>query len=150
MNVITHDDTSVTLDTGVLQTRTVKSPKRVVARLCALGIESTPPIRARKIFDSVCRFYDAMKCLDLVLLTDQPIRHEIRFKDYTLYRTGIYRGGLLHYEDKEYRSLSAFAQDHYRETHPTRTTANGWMECKTLVGDEWIKMVDLRDTYLKN
>jgi len=150
MNIITHDDTSVTLDTGVKQTRTVKTPKVVVARLYALGIETKPPIRARRIFESVCRFYATLKRLALVLLTDQPIRHEIRFKDYTLYRTGVYREGILHYEEKQFASLSAFAQDHYREVHPTRTTANGWMECKTLVGDEWIKMVDLRECYLKN
>jgi hypothetical protein len=150
MNVVTHDETTVTLDTGVKQTRTVKTPKLVAARLCALGIETKPPIRARRIFESVCRFYATFKRLALVLLADQPIRHEIRFKDYTLYRTGFYREGMLHYQDKQFTSLSAFAQDHYREVHPTRTTANGWVECKTLVGDEWIKMVDLRDTYLKN
>ncbi len=150
MNILTHDETTVTLDTGILQTRTVKCPKQVAARLCALGIESKPPIRARKIFETVCRFYATLKRLALVLLTDQPIRHEIRFKDYTLYRTGVYRNGLLHYQEKQYGSLSAFAQDHYRAVHPTRTTANGWMECKTLVGEEWIKMVDLRDTYLNH
>jgi len=150
MNVITHDDTSVTLDTGILQTRTVKNPKQVVTRLSALGIEYKSPIKARRIFESVCRFYATLKRLALVLLPDQPIRHEIRFKDYTLYRTGVYREGMLHYEDKQFRSLSAFAQDHYREVHPTRTTANGWIECKTLVGDEWIKMVDLRETFLQN
>ena len=76
MNVVTHDDTTVTLDTGVKQTRTVKTPKLVVARLCALGIESKPPIRARRIFESVCRFYATFKRLALVLLPDQPIRHE--------------------------------------------------------------------------
>jgi hypothetical protein len=149
MNVITHDDTSVTLDTGVKQTRSVKTPKLVVARLHALGIETKPPLRARKIFESVCRFYATMKRLALVLLSDQPVRHEIRFKDYTLYRVGVYRGGLLHWNDQQYTSLTAFAQQHYREVHPTRTTANGWMECRTLVQDEWVKMVDLRETYLK-
>ena len=53
MNIITHDETTVSLDTGVIQTRTVKCPKQVAARLSALGIESKPPIRARKIFETV-------------------------------------------------------------------------------------------------
>ena len=150
MNILTHDETSVTLDTGILQTRFVKTPKQVVARLSALGIETKPAIRARRIFESVCRFYATMKRLALVLMADQQVKHEIRFKDYTMTRIGTYREGLLHWNQKQFTSLSAFAQDHYREVRPTRTTANGWMECQTLVGDEWIKMIDLRDTYLKD
>jgi hypothetical protein len=149
MNVITHDETSVTLDTGILQTRTVKTPKLVVARLNALEIETKPPLRARRIFESVCRFYATMKRLALVLLPDQPVRHAIRINDYTLYRVGLYREGVLHWNNQTYTSLTAFAQQHYREVHPTRTSANGWVECTTLVEDEWIKMVDLRETYLK-
>lgn len=149
MNTLTHDDTSVTLDTGILQTRIVKSPKQVVARLCALGVETKPPLRARRIFESVCRFYSTMKRLALVLMADQQVKHEIRFKDYAMTRIGTYREGILHWNSREFTSLSAFAQDHYREVRPTRTTANGWMECLTLVGDKWIKMIDLRETYLK-
>jgi len=123
MNVVTHDDTSVTLDTGILQTRSVKTPKLVVARLHALEIETKPPLRARRIFESVCRFYATMKRLALVLLADQPVRHAIRINDSTLYRVGLYREGVLHWNNQTY---TAFAQQHYREVHPTRTSVNGW------------------------
>lgn len=150
MNQITHDDTSVTLDTGVLQTRVVRNPKHVVARLTDLGVEHKPPLQARRLFHSVCRFYSTLRAMTLILLPDQPVRHEIQLYGDTLTRTGLYRGGLVIWEGKEFTSLSAFAIDHYRTVHPTRTTANGWAECQTLVEGQWKRMNQLREAFLKN
>jgi hypothetical protein len=149
MNPLTHDDTSVTLDTGVIQTRIVRNPKHVVARLIDLGVEHKPPLKARRIFQTVCRFYSTIRSMSLILLPDQPIKHEIQLYGETLVRTGHYRAGVLLWEDKEYTSLTAFAIDHYRAVHPTRTTANGWAECQTLVEGEWKRMTHLRERFLK-
>ena len=149
MNQLTHDDTSVTLDTGVIQTRIVRNPKHVIARLTDLGVENKPPLKARRIFQSVCRFYSTVRSMTLILLPDQPIKHEIQIYGETLIRTGRYRAGLLLWEDKEYTSLTAFAIDHYRAVHPTRTTANGWAECQTLVEGEWKRMTHLRESFMK-
>jgi hypothetical protein len=149
MNTITHDDTTVTLDTGVSQTRTVKTPKQVVARLQDLGIETMPALQARRLFQTVCRFYTTMRRLTLILFTDQPIRHDFVLHGETYTRTARYKGGLVLWNDKEYTSLSSFAMDHYKDIHPTRRTANGWAECKTLVENEWIKMTDMRESFLK-
>ena len=150
MNTITHDDTGITLDTGVIQRRLVKNPKLVVSRLHDLGIESMPVLQARRLFQTVCRFYSTFRRLSLVLLTDQPIRHEFVLYGDTYTRTGRYKGGLVVWEEREYTSLSSFALDHYKDFHPTRKTANGWLECKTLVEGEWIKMTYMRESFLRN
>ncbi len=149
MNQLTHDDTTVTLDTGVIQKYIVRNPKHVASRLSDLGIEHKPPLQARRLFQSVCRFYSTVRAMRLILLTDQPIKHEIQLYGETLVRTGRYCGGVVLWNQKEYTSLSAFAIDHYRDVHPTRTTANGWAECQTLVEGQWQRMTQLRDTYLK-
>jgi hypothetical protein len=148
MNQLSHDDTSVTLDTGILQTRQVRNPKHVLSRLVDLGIEHKPPLQARRLFQTVCRFYSTFRAMTLILLTDQPIRHEIQLYGETLTRTAVYRGGIVAWRDKEYTSLSAFALDHYRDVHPTRTTANGWAECQTLVEGKWKRMTQLRERFL--
>lgn len=150
MNQITCDETSVTLDTGVIQRRLVRNPKHVVSRLIDLEVENKPPLQARRLFQSVCRFYSTVRAMSLVLLPDQPIRHQFELYGETLTRTGRYLGGVLLWKDKEYMSLSAFAADHYRDLHPTRTTANGWAECETLVEGEWKKMTQLRERFMKN
>jgi hypothetical protein len=85
--------------------------------------------------------------MTLVLLADQPVRHEIHVNGDTLTRTGLYRGGVVVWEGREYTSLSAFALDHYKEVHPSRTTANGWAECQTLVEGHWTRMNELRKRY---
>jgi hypothetical protein len=149
MNLLTYDETSVTLDTGVIQRRLVRNPKHVVSRLTDLGVEHKPPLQARRLFQSVCRFYSTLRAMTLVLLADQPIRHQFELYGETYTRVGHYRGGVLLWKDKEYTSLSAFAADHYREHHPTRTTANGWAECQTLVEGEWKRMTQLREKFLK-
>jgi hypothetical protein len=150
MNVITHDDTSVTLDTGLIQTRRVKNPKHVAARLSILGVEYKPAIQARRVFDAVCKFYATMQRLAIVLVADQQVKHDIHLKGITVSRIGVYQGGAIYWAGNKYTSLSAFAHHHYKDVHPTRTTANGWLECKTLVQGQWIKMMDLRETFLKN
>ena len=149
MNQITCDDTTVSLDTGVIQKRMVRNPKHVMTRLIDLGVEHKPPLKARRLFQSVCRFYSTVRAMSLVLLPDQPIRHQIDLYGETLTRTGRYRGGVLLWNEKEYTSLTAFALDHYRDVHPTRTTANGWAECQTLVEGEWKRMTQLRDKFLQ-
>jgi len=150
MNQLTHDETSVTLHSGIVETRIVRNPKHVVARLTDLGIDRKPPIQARRIFHSVCQFYSTLRAMTLVLLADQPVRHEIHVNGDTLTRTGLYRGGVVIWEGKEYTSLSAFALDHYKAVHPTRTTANGWTECQTLIEGKWKRMNELRVRYFKN
>ncbi len=145
--MITFTQTTITMDK---ETRAVKNPKQVAARLHDLSIETMTPIQARRLFHSVCRFYATIKGMSLILLTDQPIRHEFVLHGEIETRTGVYRKGMIVWEDREYNSLSAFAIDHYKDKHPTRKTANGWIECRTLVESEWVSMSELRMNYIKN
>lgn len=43
----------------------------------------------------------------------------------------------------EYKSLSCFAQAHYRAEKSTRTSANGWAECECYVNGQWISTYNL-------
>jgi hypothetical protein len=70
----------------------------------------------------------------------QRIRHTIGNKTWT----GIYdsdRNKII-YEEKEYKSLSAFAKAHYSVEGKNRT-ANGWKECKCEVDGRWISTYSL-------
>jgi hypothetical protein len=55
---LSFDDTSVTLDTGTLQTRKVKQPEMVWKRLKLMGIESLKPFQARRMFEQGVYFCD--------------------------------------------------------------------------------------------
>ena len=143
--MITFTQTTITMDK---ETRTVKNPRLVAARLQQLSVDTLSPIQARRLFHAVCRFYQ--KGVSWILTTDQPVRHEFMLDGRIETRTGLYRKGMIVWEDKEYSSLSAFAVAHYKDKHPTRKTANGWIECKTLVESEWISLSELRTQFLKN
>ena len=43
----------------------------------------------------------------------------------------------------EYKSLSSFAQAHYRAENSNRTSANGWAECECYVNGQWISTYNL-------
>jgi hypothetical protein len=43
----------------------------------------------------------------------------------------------------EYKSLSSFAQAHYRAENSNRATANGWAECECYVNGQWISTYNL-------
>lgn len=55
---ITFDDTSVTLNTGTVQTRKVKHPELVCDRLKLMGIESLKAFQARRMFEQGAYFWD--------------------------------------------------------------------------------------------
>lgn len=55
---LTFNDTSVTLDTGTVQTRKVKEPEMVCKRLKLMGIESLKPFQARRMFEEGVYFCD--------------------------------------------------------------------------------------------
>jgi hypothetical protein len=44
-----------------------------------------------------------------------------------------------------YKSLSGFAQAHYKLENPNRISANGWIECECFDGHEWISTNNLDD-----
>ena len=43
----------------------------------------------------------------------------------------------------EYKSLSSFAQAHYRAENSNRISANGWAECECYVNGQWISTYNL-------
>ena len=55
---ITFNDTTVTLDTGLVQTRKVKEPELVSKRLKLMGIETLKPFQARRMFEQGVYFCD--------------------------------------------------------------------------------------------
>lgn len=142
---LTCDDTSVTIDTSLGDfTRIVKNPKFVCFRLRALGIESLPTLKAKRLFDRGCSFYDTRQKLSLVLRDGQVVRHTIKIKNEIHVREALYEGDVLLYQNKHYASLNAFVSAHYTAVHPTRTTGDAWLQCETNVDDAW---VNLRNHY---
>jgi hypothetical protein len=57
-HLLTFDDTTVTLDSGTVQTRRVKEPEMVCKRLKLMGIESLKPFQARRMFEEGVYFCD--------------------------------------------------------------------------------------------
>lgn len=55
---LTFNDTTVTLDSGTVQTRKVKEPELVWKRLKLMGIESLKPFQARRMFEQGASFCD--------------------------------------------------------------------------------------------
>ena len=55
---ITFTDTTVTLDSGTIQTRKVKEPEMVCKRLQRMGIETLKPFQARRMFEEGVYFCD--------------------------------------------------------------------------------------------
>jgi len=55
---LSFDDTSVTLNTGTVQTRKVKQPEMVWKRLKLMGIETLKPFQARRMFEQGVYFCD--------------------------------------------------------------------------------------------
>jgi hypothetical protein len=55
---LTFNDTTVTLDSGTVQTRKVKEPEIVCKRLKLMGIESLKPFQARRMFEEGVYFCD--------------------------------------------------------------------------------------------
>lgn len=149
MHTILHDESTVTLNTGVIKTVRIKYPKSVVKLLHTLGVETMPPIQARRVFDNVCRFYKMKHKLPALLLQGQRIKHVVRYEGFSSTRIGTFQDGALLWDGNRYKSFSAFAQNHYKDTHPTRTTANGWTECIVLDHDTWISVSRLRHAYFK-
>lgn len=45
--------------------------------------------------------------------------------------------------ETEYKSLSSFAQAHYRAENSNRISANGWAECECYVNGQWISTYNL-------
>ena len=72
---ITFDDTTVSLNTGTIQTRKVKDPALVCKRLKLMGIESLKPFQARRMFDhGTCEEKDISLTYDETSVTiDTPI-----------------------------------------------------------------------------
>ena len=149
MHTLTYDNSSVTLNTGFVQSRLIKGAKFVVARLSELKVESMPALLARRVFENVCHFYATRKRMDLVLTPGQPVRHIVRYDGLSSTRVATFQDGILLWNDTPFKSLSAFAQTHFRDAHPKRTTANGWIECQALVGDKWFTLVQLRNAFFR-
>jgi hypothetical protein len=138
---LTHDDTSVTIDTCMGNfTRIVKSPKFVWTRLMALHIEALPTKKAKKLFDRGCSFYDTRQKLSLVLKDGQQVRHILKFRKSSSVREAVYSGGVLVYNNKPYPSLNSFVSGHYKAAHPSRTNGNAWLQCETMVDGEWVNI----------
>jgi len=138
---LTYDETSVTLDTSVGDfTRIVSNPKFVWSRLRALGVESLPTQKAKRLFDRGSSFYNTREKLSLVLTEGQTVRHVIKESIWE----AVYQGGVLVWNKRMYASLHAFVSGHYRAVHPTRTSGNAWQICETNVDGKW---VNLRDHY---
>ena len=57
-HTLTFNDTTVTLDSGTVQTRKVKEPELVWKRLKLMGIESLKPFQARRMFEQAVPFFD--------------------------------------------------------------------------------------------
>jgi hypothetical protein len=55
---LTFTDTTITLDSGTIQTRKVKEPELVCKRLKLMGIESLKPFQARRMFEQGIYFCD--------------------------------------------------------------------------------------------
>lgn len=55
---LTFNDTTVTLDSGTVQTRKVKEPELVWKRLKLMGIETLKPFQARRMFEQGVYFCD--------------------------------------------------------------------------------------------
>jgi len=55
---LTFTDTTVTLDSGTVQTRKVKEPELVWKRLKLMGIETLKPFQARRMFEQGVYFCD--------------------------------------------------------------------------------------------
>jgi hypothetical protein len=149
MHTLTYDETSVTLNTGFIQSRRIKGSKIVAARLSDLKVESMPPLLARRVFENVCQFYATRIRMDLVLTQGQPVRHMVRYDGMSSTRVATFQDGLLLWNGLPFKSLSAFAQKHYRDVHPKRTSANGWNECQALVGDKWYTLLQLRNAFFR-
>jgi hypothetical protein len=138
---LTFDETSVTLDSNLGDfTRIVKNPKFVWSRLQALGIESLTPLKAKRLFDRGCSFYDTRQKLALLLKDGQPIRHVLPFKKEAYIREAVYSGGFLVYGDKAYPSLNSFVSAHYKAVHPSRTTGLAWQQCESFVDGHWVNL----------
>lgn len=148
MHTLTYDESSITLNTGYVQTRRVKSPKKIAARLSLLKVETMPALLARRVFENVCLFYATRNPMGLVLTQGQCVRHIVRYEGISSTRIASFQDG-LRWNDLSFKSLSAFAKKHYREVHPKRTTANGWTECQALVGDKWYTLLQLRNAFFR-
>jgi len=149
MHTLTYDESSVTFNTGFLQSRRIKSPKAVLKLLIAMHVQDLPTIQARRVFENVCQFYATRKRMDLVLSPGQKVRHIVRYDGMSSTRVATFQDGFLLWNNLPFKSLSAFAQTHYRDAHPKRTTANGWVECQALVGDKWFTLMQLRNAFFR-
>jgi hypothetical protein len=149
MHTLTYDDSSVTLNTGFVQSRRIKGSKTVVARLYELKVESMPALLARRTFENVCHFYATRKRMDLVLSPGQLVRHIVRYDGVSSTRVASFQDGFLLWDGSSFKSLTAFAQKHYCDAHPKRTSANGWNECQALVGDKWFSLLQLRNAFFR-
>jgi hypothetical protein len=92
--------------------------------------ESKPLTYARGVIG--CR--DMAKCFK----DGQLIRHTISMRKNTW--TGKYNSSrnVIIYNNKEYKSLSGFARDHYIIVYPERDPeSNGWKECKYYIDGKW-------------
>jgi hypothetical protein len=60
-STLTYDQTTITLNTGTIQTRNVKTPELVYNRLLMMNILYLKPIHARRIFEHVVPFFDGQE-----------------------------------------------------------------------------------------
>ena len=72
----------------------------------------------------------------------QRIRHKIGINKIWIGKYDSLKNGII-YDTKFYKSLSRFAQTHYRIINSNRTSANGWAECECEVNGEWISTFNL-------
>ena len=92
--------------------------------------ESAPRVKATGVIG--CR--DMAKCFT----NGQRIRHTIGINKTW---TGIYDSSenVIHYDGNPYKSLSGFAETHYKIDRTDRCkSANGWKECECEVAGKWI------------
>jgi hypothetical protein len=93
--------------------------------------EDTNPLYVKGTRDMVVCFTDG-----------QRIRHVIGI---TKTLIGIYdssRNGII-CDNYFYKSISGFAQYHYKQIQPNRVTVNGWKECECEVNGSWISTYNL-------
>ncbi len=86
-----------------------------------------------------CR--DMTKCFT----NGQKIRHVIGINNIWV---GIYDSNKngIQYNNKIYKSLSGFAENHYSTDRPDRcSSANGWRECECEVNGSWISTFNLQN-----
>ena len=73
----------------------------------------------------------------------QQIRHKIGITNIWIGTYDSLNNAIAH-DGKLYKSLSAFAKQHYNAVRPDRcNSANGWKECECEINGKWISTFDL-------